>query len=265
MSYIGKNIKKIRNIKKLNQSQFAELFSLSRTSVGSYEEGRAEPKIETIITIANYFGISIDMLLSRELTVNDLYQFDMFKIELEGRKKQSDFPDIELKRGNTMRLVQLKDQIEYIERNKEKTYIESLLQINLPLKLNITTRAFEHAGNEMEHNGQGIFHGDTLICQPVNIEKTGKLEEEEIYCLILKNSIITKRLTSINKNRLTFKSDNPNYGDVGIKIEDIVEIWKLDGVFSTHIVNPSNENNRLNDLEQKMAEIMKKIIATKTI
>ena len=49
MSYIGKNIKKIRSVKKLSQSAFADIFGLKRTSIGAYEEGRAEPKIDKVI------------------------------------------------------------------------------------------------------------------------------------------------------------------------------------------------------------------------
>ncbi|CAN5308059.1 hypothetical protein BH09BAC1_BH09BAC1_22600 [soil metagenome] len=82
MSCIGKNIKKIRTVKKINQADFADLFGLARASVGSYEEGRAEPKIDTIIAIANHFGIAIDLLLKKELTINELYRFDIFKPEL---------------------------------------------------------------------------------------------------------------------------------------------------------------------------------------
>lgn len=76
MSLIGKNIKKIRAVKKLSQTAFADLLSLSRTSVGAYEEERAEPKIDTVILIANHFGISIDSLLSKELTINEVLKFD---------------------------------------------------------------------------------------------------------------------------------------------------------------------------------------------
>ncbi len=79
MSYVGKNIKKIRSVKNLNQSQFADLFELKRASIGAYEEGRAEPKIATLIEIAKHFGISTDDLLNKELSVNDLYHFDIFK------------------------------------------------------------------------------------------------------------------------------------------------------------------------------------------
>ncbi|NPA68888.1 MAG: helix-turn-helix transcriptional regulator [Chlorobi bacterium] len=75
MSYIGKNIRKIRISKNLTQTEFAELFNLKRTAVGSYEEGRAEPKINTIIKISDYFNISLDKLLRKELTVNEIFHF----------------------------------------------------------------------------------------------------------------------------------------------------------------------------------------------
>nr|WP_321410625.1 helix-turn-helix transcriptional regulator [uncultured Carboxylicivirga sp.] len=77
MSFFGKNIRKIRSIKKISQSEFASIFDLSRASVGSYEEGRAEPKIEIINKVAKYFSITIDELINKELTVNELYHFDV--------------------------------------------------------------------------------------------------------------------------------------------------------------------------------------------
>ncbi len=77
MSFFGKNIRKIRSIKKISQTEFANIFDLSRASVGSYEEGRAEPKIDIINKVANYFSITIDELINKELTVNELYHFDV--------------------------------------------------------------------------------------------------------------------------------------------------------------------------------------------
>jgi len=75
MTYIGKNIKKIRILKKMSQTEFAEIFDLKRTTLGSYEEGRAEPKIETLIKIADYFKLSLDLLVRKELTVNEIFHF----------------------------------------------------------------------------------------------------------------------------------------------------------------------------------------------
>ncbi len=75
MSLFGKNIRKIRTIKQLTQTQFAELFSITRASTGAYEEGRAEPKTELVSAVAKYFSISLDGLLTRQLTVNEILNF----------------------------------------------------------------------------------------------------------------------------------------------------------------------------------------------
>ena len=75
MSFIGKNIKKIRTVKGLNQTDFGKMFNLTRGSIGSYEEGRAEPKIETLKEIAKKFSITLDSIITTELTVNQLSGF----------------------------------------------------------------------------------------------------------------------------------------------------------------------------------------------
>jgi len=76
MSYFGRNIRKIRNAKNISQSIFADLFNLKRGSIGAYEEGRAEAKIDTVIEIAEYFQLSLDQLLKKELTINEIYHLN---------------------------------------------------------------------------------------------------------------------------------------------------------------------------------------------
>lgn len=72
MSSFGTNIKKIRQVKGLSQKAFADLFDLNRGVISSYEEGRAEPKIETILKVASYFNLELDKLLTETLKVNQL-------------------------------------------------------------------------------------------------------------------------------------------------------------------------------------------------
>jgi len=59
----------------MTQTEFADLFELKRTALGSYEEGRAEAKIDTVIIIADYFKLSLDQLLRKELTINEIFHF----------------------------------------------------------------------------------------------------------------------------------------------------------------------------------------------
>jgi transcriptional regulator with XRE-family HTH domain len=75
MSIFGNNIKKIRILRNMSQQEFGDLFDISRGSIGSYEEDRAEPKIDTVIKIAAHFKLSIDVLLTKELTINELSNF----------------------------------------------------------------------------------------------------------------------------------------------------------------------------------------------
>lgn len=75
MSRFGKNIKKIRTVKNLNQQDIATLLDLSRASVGAYEEERAEPKIESLIKLAEHFNLDLGRLINSELTVNEIHGF----------------------------------------------------------------------------------------------------------------------------------------------------------------------------------------------
>ena len=73
---LAKNIKKLRLFKALNQTEYAELFDITRSAVGSYEEGRAEPRLETLMKIADYFKLTVDEIIRKELTVNQIARFE---------------------------------------------------------------------------------------------------------------------------------------------------------------------------------------------
>lgn len=76
MTYFGTNIKKIRQIKGLSQQAFAEILDLNRGVISSYEEGRAEPKIETLLRIATILDLTTDELLSKPITINKITNFN---------------------------------------------------------------------------------------------------------------------------------------------------------------------------------------------
>lgn len=87
-SFLARNLRKLRSFKNLNQTEFAELFELNRPTIGSYEEGRSEPKLATLHRIARHFNLSIDDLFSKDLTVNQIAGF-----ETPLQKKMTTIPD----------------------------------------------------------------------------------------------------------------------------------------------------------------------------
>lgn len=75
-SALSRNLRKLRSFKNMTQTDFAALFGLNRPNLGSYEEGRSEPKLATLEKIARHFKLTIDDLVCRELTVNQIAGFE---------------------------------------------------------------------------------------------------------------------------------------------------------------------------------------------
>ena len=60
---IGKSINKLRTNAHMSQEQFADLFSVSQQSVQKWETDAATPELSKLVSIAKYFGVSLDALI----------------------------------------------------------------------------------------------------------------------------------------------------------------------------------------------------------
>lgn len=255
MSKIGQNIRKIRSAKKLSQTQFAEIFDLTRGSVGAYEEGRAEPKIDTIVQIANYFSLSIDLLLTKEITINDLFHFDVFRQKLN---EAHSFEKIEKTSPSAgINLVTIKNQLEYVVNYTNKDFVAGLPKIGLPVDFKGTTRAFELDGSEMEYNQNGLHHGDILLCGMIDHSKKSKTGH--IYVLVHKGGIAVRRLKSERSKSYSLASDDPNYPDIVIDKDELYELWIVRGVYSTYLNPPKLIENKVLQLESRLDALEKRI------
>jgi transcriptional regulator with XRE-family HTH domain len=67
MSLVSNNIKYLRKLNGLTQEQFSQRIGIKRSLLGAYEEGRANPNWNTLITIAKLFSTSVDQLLKQDL------------------------------------------------------------------------------------------------------------------------------------------------------------------------------------------------------
>lgn len=65
--YFAQNIKYLRKKEKLSQDQLAENFDLSRGAITGYENGKSKPKFEDFLKIADFFGVSLDDLVYRNM------------------------------------------------------------------------------------------------------------------------------------------------------------------------------------------------------
>ncbi len=63
---IGKNIKQIREIKKISNYILEKNTNIDHSLLYRYESGKTEPSITNLIKLADYYNISLDELVGRD-------------------------------------------------------------------------------------------------------------------------------------------------------------------------------------------------------
>lgn len=62
---LATNLRVLRAKKHVRQREVADAVSIEQTALSQYENGIRVPSIETVIRLADYYGISLDTLAGR--------------------------------------------------------------------------------------------------------------------------------------------------------------------------------------------------------
>ena len=68
--YFANNIKYLRKVNRLTQSQFAKLFEKTNATISMWENGTRSPITADLIEIANYFNIQVADLISQDISTD---------------------------------------------------------------------------------------------------------------------------------------------------------------------------------------------------
>ena len=251
LSFVGENIRKIRQAKSISQAEFAAILNIGRPSVGAYEEGRSEPKIETLIQIANHFSISIDALLTKQLTVTEIYSFDRLNKKLDKVHQNKDLGSFNKKAA----FVKTNGYLDYIIRRGDSEFIKGLDKIEIPLALK-DARVFEMKGSDMANHGQGVNEGDLLFCIPVLASRL-KSSEGEVIVTVTPDEILCRRLQSVKKGNLTLSADAFGTSELIKPAAQALEIWHVVAFCSRFINPPPLIEYRMNQLEELVKKLSK--------
>lgn len=239
MSVIGINIKKIRRVKGLNQTDFANLFGLTRANIGSYEELRAEPKIDTLIKIATYYKIPIDKLVKKELTVNEISNFDVF----------SSIPLLKDKERG-IKFISQNELKNYPNLKSDKKYINALASYIIPtVDTSSEKLILFNEGNDLFTERNSFYHGDLLL-----LELSNKNDSDYLGVIIDKKDIY-KGVISKNKNSYTIHVLNSNKKNKTVPFSKQLEIWKITGKFTQEVSAQTSLENQIKKLEQRLFKL----------
>lgn len=252
MSFLSNNIRSFRKGKNLTQEELANKIGVTRSIIGAYEEGRAEPKLQTLQNLAYYFEVGLDDLLSKDLASRS-DKTNTKKTDIEGVNLRLLPLIVNQDNKELITIVPNKAAAGYLNGYSDPEYVEELQHFSLPLNelsQNKTYRIFQVKGDSMKP----IMPGSYIISE--YIENWKEVKDRKCYVLLTKdNGIVYKRV--INKidetNELILKSDNPIYDPYSVHVDSILEIWKAIGFISFDI--PDTEDISLDKLSSIVMEL----------
>ncbi|MFZ5429187.1 MAG: helix-turn-helix domain-containing protein [Bacteroidota bacterium] len=245
MIYLKENIRYLRKTRGLTQQALAGALEIKRSLLGSYEEGRGVPKLDIIRRTALFFGISIDDLLTRNLSMQGLYSAD--------KTTEVRILSIVVTPENEERIsiVPVRAAAGYLQGRNDPDYLEELPSFSLPvaeLSQKRSYRVFQIRGDSMLPIPSGSYLIGEYITDPQEIR------EGEAYVLITADEgIVYKRIYPYNEEDLLLKSDNPEYEPYTLHKSTILEIWQIRGFLSFEMPDPGAiQVNTLKTLIRKL-------------
>lgn len=250
MNYFSVNLKFLRKQKGLNQTDFARKIGTNRPKIGSYEEGRAEPNLETLQTISHFFKVCLDDLLEKDLSQNKKRPLK----DIEGNSLRVLPIVVNEQQEEKVTLVPIKAAAGYLNGFADPEFVEQLPNFNLPF-------------SQMSQGTHRVFQlkGDSMLPIPAEsyilteyLENWNWVKSGECYVIVSKNDgIVYKRvINGFSENySLELHSDNPAYHSYSIEGHELLEIWRAKGFISFELPEKHETANSVEQLRSMMLEL----------
>ena len=270
MIYFAVNLKFLRKGAGKTQDGLSTDVSIGRTTIANYEAGISEPSLETILVFANYFDISVDDLLSKNLEKEQAtLPVGVHKAAsiLSGTQHTDPHAQrmpmvvtVDRTGNDNIIYVPVKARAGYLLGYGDAEFMEKLPTFRLPGLNNSTFRMFEVDGPSMAPN---VLHGDRVIGEW--IESLDKIRDNRVHVIVHKGGVAVKRVLNriAERGKIYLKSDTiahrHEFPIVEIDPEDVLEIWYGRMKLSSDFSEPAEVYHRLSDLEMDMMELKRKM------
>jgi transcriptional regulator with XRE-family HTH domain len=220
---LGQNLLVLRKSQEdgISQDEMAKRLGLSKSTYGSYESGRTEPKLADLLKMADFFKVTTDQLLGGDVTIHTPV---ISKKELRVLATT-----VNSENEDNIEFVPIKAIAGYIEGYGDLDFIETLPVFQVPfLQKDKKYRVFPIQGESMLPLKEGSFVFAEYIEDWKNV-KNGTV------CIIVTKDegiVLKKVFNYLNeKNLLVLKSTNERYAPYAVMSEEINELWKFAGYF----------------------------------
>ncbi|WP_288371594.1 LexA family transcriptional regulator [uncultured Algoriphagus sp.] len=226
------NLKFLRKNKNLTQESLAQALGISRSKLAGYEL-TVTPPLDILVKIAEYFNVSLDILIKEDLSsyseykLRELLETDKF---LRGRKLRILSTTVDAEGRELIEVVSQRAKASYLAGFADPEFISELPRFSLPfLPMDKKHRVFQVDGDSM----LPIPDGAWIVCEYV--DDWFGIKDGERYVIVTEQDGVTfkiayNRISSDQK--LLLCSSNPIYPPFDVEIEQVREVWRYRLVMS---------------------------------
>lgn len=244
MIHLQGNIRFLRKQKGFTQGQLADELGIKRSLVGAYEEGRAVPKLLVIQQLALLFKLSIDHLLTVDLT-NEKGRIPKSNLRVLSTVVDSNNEE-------RICIVPVKASAGYLNGLADPEYVAELSHFAMPvseLSGGKSYRVFQIKGDSM----LPVPPGSYVFCDYV--EALNGIRDGKCYIVITADEgIVYKRVyNNVDEDgTLLLKSDNEEYEPYSVDVSTVLEVWQAIGFLSFDLPEPTKM-----DIDQLSSMVLK--------
>ncbi|WP_165871530.1 XRE family transcriptional regulator [Flaviaesturariibacter flavus] len=275
-------MKHLRKRSAKTQEQLGQDIRLGRTTIANYEAGFSSPTDpEVLIRLSHVFGVSIDELLTRDLSqafsnaapnrtaaaapppspLTDFVRRRQVLYETTLKLHHSmGTPNVivvDSQGEEKIVFVPKEEAVLYSERRKESAWLGSLPLYALPGLQPETHRMFEVADGAMSPR---FTPGDRIVCRW--LAGLDDLRDGHAYLVVTQAGLWLRRVLNRlpEQGGLQLVADDPTAvppsAPTNVRREDLLELWSVEWVISANLAPPMSQvYGRIADLEQQLRNL----------
>jgi len=229
MTTFSKNIRLLRGRRKITQGDIANSLQMKRSTIGGYETGVAYPSISALISLSEFFNVSIDTLVRvdlEQLPDSQLNQLERgYDVYIKGSNLRVLVTAVGEDNEENIELVPEKAKAGYTSGFADPEYIKVLPTFRLPfLSKEKKYRSFQISGDSMLPIPDGSYVTGEFVQNWMHIKS-----KQAYIVLTLDDGVVFKVVENHIKQdgKLVLHSLNPLYNPYEIDIQKVKEIWRF--------------------------------------
>ncbi|WP_262921362.1 XRE family transcriptional regulator [Maribellus maritimus] len=227
--FFARNIKFLRERKKMSQEVLAAQLGLTRAKLAAIEAGNTKsPQPEDYLNFSDFFKISIDTLLKIDLSkLGELKMRDLEAgndVYIRGGNLRVLAISVDQSNNENVEYVPVKAKAGYMTGYNDPEFIAALPKYSIPnLPAQGTFRIFPSTGDSM----LPVPESSDIIAQYIADWTAIKPNTPCIVILKEQQDFVFKMVTIHPNGTILLKSLNPEYKPYLVEAGDVMEIWQF--------------------------------------